>query len=184
MHGGRGAASAGLLALLPSCASLHADKHTYEASSPAVEVGGAKIRMQVRPEGADNAFSVSAMVVSTTVATLDGPFRWRIEATGEPGRQEKLIVRRIRTRTAVTKRDEWFPASELNRYANFKPQDGGTTRALYPIPGMLKVKPRSNGTFENSALRSGLDEPPVPVPVGSPVCAMKPGITRWKTTPS
>ena len=71
MHGGRGAASAGLLALLPSCASLHADKHTYEASSPAVEVGGAMVRMQVRPEGADNAFSVSAMVVSTTVATLD-----------------------------------------------------------------------------------------------------------------
>ena len=24
----------------------------------------------------------------------------------------------------------------------------------------------------------------MPVPVGSPVCAMKPGITRWKTTPS
>ena len=147
MHGGRGAASAGLLALLPSCASLHADKHTYEASSPAVEVGGAMVRMQVRPEGADNAFSVSAMVVSTTVATLDGPFRWRIEATGEPGRQEKLIVRRIRTRTAVTKRDEWFPASELNRYASFKPQDGGTTRALYPIPGMLKVKPREDGAL-------------------------------------
>jgi hypothetical protein len=36
----------------------------------------------------------------------------------------------------------------------------------------------------NSALRSGLSEPPMPVPVGSPPCAMKPSITRWNTTPS
>ena len=26
-------------------------------------------------------------------------------------------------------------------------------------------------------------EPPVPVPLGSPVCAMKPSMTRWKTMP-
>ncbi len=36
----------------------------------------------------------------------------------------------------------------------------------------------------NSALRSGSSLPPVPVPVGSPPWAMKPGITRWNTTPS
>ncbi len=44
--------------------------------------------------------------------------------------------------------------------------------------------PRSNGTEENSAGTSGSLEPPRPVPVGSPVWAMKPSITRWNTTPS
>ena len=47
----------------------------------------------------------------------------------------------------------------------------------------IDTEPRTCGSFENSAL-SGSPMPPEPVPVGSPVCAMKPSITRWKTTPS
>src|SRR5215467_558082 len=43
--------------------------------------------------------------------------------------------------------------------------------------------PRTCFSPENSALRSPRSDPPVPVPVGSPVCAMNPGITRWNTTP-
>lgn len=147
MHGGGIAASACLLVVSPSCASLHADSRTYAASSPAVGVGGAKVRMQVRPEGADHSYSLSAMVVSTTVATLDGPFSWRIEATGTPGNQDRLVVHRIRTRTAVTKRDEWYPSSLLGQYAKFKSRDDGTTRAIYPIPGLLKVKPLEDGAL-------------------------------------
>ena len=54
---------------------------------------------------------------------------------------------------------------------------GSEVRAMPSVP-------RSNGSDENSAGRSGLSEPPRPVPVGSPVCAMKPGITRWKMMPS
>jgi hypothetical protein len=54
--------------------------------------------------------------------------------------------------------------------------------------------PRSCGSFENSAGRSGWSDPPVParrrlksgfrmLPFAtSPVWAMKPSITRWKTT--
>src|SRR5450631_1779402 len=43
--------------------------------------------------------------------------------------------------------------------------------------------PRVNGTFENSAGRSGYLEPPVPLPFWpSPVCAMKPVMTRWNGT--
>ena len=35
----------------------------------------------------------------------------------------------------------------------------------------------------NAKVQKGF-EPLVPVPVGSPPCAMNPGITRWNTTPS
>ena len=41
----------------------------------------------------------------------------------------------------------------------------------------IETVPRTCFSFENSAL-SLLPEPPVPVPVGSPVCAMKPSMTR------
>src|SRR5215212_4472745 len=44
--------------------------------------------------------------------------------------------------------------------------------------------PRLKGSLENSAGMSGSFEPPMPVPVGSPVCAMNPSMTRWKIMPS
>ena len=57
------------------------------------------------------------------------------------------------------------------------------------IPGFMAQGGDPSGTGmggsdENSCLMFGLDEPEVPVPVGSPPWAMKPGITRWNTTPS
>src|SRR5690348_8758660 len=48
----------------------------------------------------------------------------------------------------------------------------------------MEQVPRTCGSELNSALRFGYFEPPVPVPFGHPVCAMKPSITRWKTIPS
>ena len=45
----------------------------------------------------------------------------------------------------------------------------------------IEAVPRTCGSSLNSALRLGWSEPLVPVPVGSPPCAMKPGITRWNT---
>ncbi len=48
----------------------------------------------------------------------------------------------------------------------------------------IEQTPRTCGSALNSCGRSGSLLPPMPVPVGSPPCAMKPGITRWKTTPS
>ena len=107
--------------------SLIAKKNTYDsaASSPPVRVNGAEIRMQVKPEGTSGgSYALSAMVVSAAVATLDGPFRWRIEATGEAGRQEYLVVHRIRTRTGKTGRDEWYPAGLLGKKADFKRPEG------------------------------------------------------------
>src|SRR5690606_5228913 len=44
--------------------------------------------------------------------------------------------------------------------------------------------PRSKGVGVNSAGRSSYFDPPLPSPLGSPVCAMKPSITRWNVRPS
>ncbi|WGM48257.1 hypothetical protein KOAAANKH_03153 [Brevundimonas sp. NIBR10] len=48
----------------------------------------------------------------------------------------------------------------------------------------IEQTPRTWRSAENSAFRLGFLEPEVPVPVGSPPWAMKPAMTRWKTTPS
>src|SRR5438552_945120 len=42
----------------------------------------------------------------------------------------------------------------------------------------MPTVPRAKWALENSACILGSFDPPVPVPVGSPVCAMKPSITR------
>lgn len=153
MHGKARAASAVLLLSMATsgCVSLIADKHTYDASSPPVRVNGADIRMQVRPEGTDGgSYAVSAMVVSAAVATMDGPFRWRLEATGRKGEHRSLVIHRIHTRTTKTKRSEWFPSSQLGKRADFLPVKGENelTRARYPIPGRLVVRPRDDGAIE------------------------------------
>lgn len=132
--------------------SLIAKKHTYDtaASSSPVVVNGAKVRLQLKPEGTGKGtFGVSAMVVGATVATLDGPFRWRIEATDETGRLEWMWVRSLRTRTEVTKRDEPYPTAHLNHRADFlKPKRApGPARAVFDIPGLLQVKPREDGAL-------------------------------------
>lgn len=132
---------------------IRADKRTYgaAASSPPVTVGGTAVRMQVKPEGtAPGAIAVSAMVVGGAMATFDGPFRWRLEATGEPGKQEYLVVHRIRTRTAKTHRDEWYPADKLGKRADFTRSAGSSaaTRAVYPVPGLLMVMPLEDGALE------------------------------------
>ena len=151
MHGHRIAASAALVSISlasSGCVGLIASKQTYHASSPAVKVGGASVRMQVRPEGdGGGSYALSAMVVSAAVATLDGPFSWRIEATGDAGKQSHLMVHRVRVRTEKTKRDEWYPADLLGRRVDFKAikESPELSRSVYPIPGLLAVKPREDG---------------------------------------
>src|SRR5476651_406361 len=58
---------------------------------------------------------------------------------------------------------------------------------LRALPGSLEraidVTPRPCGSLLNSAGRRS-PMPPMPLPSGSPVWAMKPSITRWNTTPS
>ncbi len=151
----RAALSLACLISTTSCVSLIAKKNTYgtAASSPPVRVAGAEIRMQVKPEGTEGGtYAVSAMVASVAVATFDGPFKWRLEAIGQPGKQQSLIVHRVRTQTSKTQRDEWYPAKGLGRFAEFKFPKKVTdhTRAIYPIPGLLVVKPKVDGALEIS----------------------------------
>jgi hypothetical protein len=144
-------AAVGLLSvLLTSCASLIADKHTYDAgaASPAVVVNGATVRLRMKPEGTGKgSMAVSLMVVSAAKATMDGPFRWRLDAEGREGHHEWVIVHRIRTLTSITKRDERYPERHLGERASFRKREDAF-RASYLIPGVLNVKPREDGALE------------------------------------
>jgi hypothetical protein len=168
MHALRTSARAVLACLLlaqTGCVGLVASKHSYSASSHAAKVNGAEIRMQVKPEGTDGGtYAMTAMVVSAAVATFDGPFRWRLEAIGIPGSHESVVVHRIHTRTGKTKRDEWYPTKHLGKRADFRPikDQPQKSRAIYPIPGLLVVKPREDGdlslTVDLSVIREGRSE--------------------------
>lgn len=154
MHGIRLAASVCLIGVaslaLSSCVSLMAKKNSY-ASSPPVQVNGAAIRMQVKPQGTSgSSYAVSAMVVSAAVATFDGPFNWRLEAIGKPGMHQSLVIHRIRTRTSLSKRDEWYPTAHLGKRADFQTSKSKsqTSRASYLVPGLLQVKPKEDGALE------------------------------------
>jgi len=71
----------------------------------------------------------------------------------------------------------WFGANMMKNW--LFAVCGSWVRAMPQVPRMKRA--RLGG--ENSDCRSGRPmerAPPVPVPVGSPVWAMKPGITRWK----
>src|SRR6266496_179060 len=70
----------------------------------------------------------------------------------------------------------------LDPSANMKKNCEFAVSTLSPRRAMPTI-PRLNGTSENSAFRLGYFEPPVPLKFWpSPVCAMKPSITRWNGT--
>lgn len=146
----RGIAVIFLPVLFGGCATLIADRHTYEseAESPAVVVNGATVRLRMKAEGTENgAFAISAMVITAGKATFDGPFRWRVDAVGELGKHEWVQVHRIRTRTQTSQRDKWYPERHLGERAIFREREDGF-RARYQIPGLLNVKPREDGALD------------------------------------
>lgn len=150
-------ARSGLICLLAvwlaGCASFRATKHTYAAGDGGASLNGARLRMQVLPQGDSGGVMVSAMVVAAGSTTLDGPFRWRIEAQGQQGHQQELVLHRLHTRTTATKRSEWYPPQHLGRRALFHPlkDEPGRVVARYEIPGLLEVKPRIDGELTITA---------------------------------
>ena len=131
------------------CMAFRASKRTY-AGHGGAEINGARVVLQVKPEGsAGGSFAFSAMVVGAGTATLDGPFSWRIVATGRAGEHEEMVVHRLHTRTSKTKRSEWFPARQLGRVARFRKvrEQPGVVRARYEIPGHIEIKPREDGAI-------------------------------------
>jgi hypothetical protein len=133
---------------LSNCASLIAKKNTYASEGPSVKINGATVRMQVNPQGSANgSMAFSAMIVSSAVATLEGPFRWRLEAVGTPGVHQSVVIHRLHTTTEKSKRSGWYPAEKLNRRADFKTSKDqpSIARARYEIPGLLKVDSATDG---------------------------------------
>ncbi|MEP2775974.1 MAG: hypothetical protein ABJQ29_14040 [Luteolibacter sp.] len=134
------------------CVGFYGTRSTYGAAVEGVEVNGARITMQVKPEGTSGgSYALTAMVVGVGVANLDGPFRWRIEAEGKEGVHEALYVTRIRTKTSVTKRDEVYPDKWLGEKIPFSKKQSypaGVVKAVFEIPGRLEVKPKEDGALE------------------------------------
>lgn len=140
------------LLLQVGCVGFYGTRSTYGAAGSGADVNGATVSMQVKPEGTSGgSYAISAMVVGVGVANLDGPFRWRVEAVGQEGVHEAMYVQRIRTVTKVTKRDEWFPEKWLGERVDFvrkKTYDPGVVKAVFDIPGQLKVKPKEDGALD------------------------------------
>ncbi len=133
--------------LLTSCAKMWMKDHGFR-KTPAVEINGAQVNSGVKPMGGKGGLAFSAMIVAAGTGTLDGPFRWRVEAEGEEGIHEWIRVNQARVSTSTTKRDEPFPRAYLGKKAEFVPIPGekGETFAKFQLPGKLSVYPRTDGT--------------------------------------
>lgn len=142
----------GLALAQPGCMSFYGNRSTYGQTGGGAPINGATVTMQVKPEGTSGgSYAMSAMVVGAAVANLDGPFRWRIDAVGKEGVHEAMYVRRLRTVTSITKRDEWFPESWLGKRTDFvrkKSYAPGEVRAVFDIPAKLDVKPSVDGALD------------------------------------
>ncbi|QTN32296.1 hypothetical protein HZ994_08115 [Akkermansiaceae bacterium] len=137
---------------LPSCMGFYGNRSTYGQAGGGAEIGGARVSMQVRPEGTSGgSYALSAMVVGVGVANLDGPFSWRIEAVGREGVHERMYVQGIRTVTSITGRNEKFPEQWLGERRDFvrkKSYAPGEVRAVFEVPAKLDVKPSVDGALD------------------------------------
>ena len=131
---------------LGGCGHVYLDSESYAPGS-AVEINGAQVRSTVKPNGGEGGFAFSAMVYTAGSGSLDGPFLWRVEATGQEGVHQGLIVHRLKVTTEKTARSEWYPSRYLGIEVPFKPVPGrkGETFAKFRIPGELEVYPEKDG---------------------------------------
>jgi len=131
---------------LTSCGHIYTKKVGYAESSIS-EVNGAKVNAAFRPNGGNGSFSFSALVYTAGAAKLEGPFLWRMQAQGEEGKHESMIIHRVKVLTSKTKREEWFPTEYLGKPIEFQPykKTPGQSFAYFQMPGELKVLPEEDG---------------------------------------
>lgn len=131
---------------LCSCGHIFTQSHTYQKSSR-VPINGAMVGSSVKPMGGKSGFALSAMVYMAGSATLDGPFIWRVEADGNMGEHQSMVVHRVKVSTSKTKRSEWYPREHLGYRMPFVPfkKEPGKVYAQFQIPGKLKVYSRTDG---------------------------------------
>ena len=131
---------------LSSCGHIYTKSHSYQKSD-AVTINGASVGGALKPEGGKGGVGLSAMVYMAAAATLDGPFRWRIEAEGKDGVHQSLQVHRIKVITSETNRNEWYPSEYLGEAVPFKAykKEPGKAFANFQMQGKLNVYPRTDG---------------------------------------
>ena len=96
--------------------------HGFRKTS-SVEINETKVNSAVKPMGGKDGISLPAMVYSAGTGSLDGPFRWRVEAVGEEGVHEWIHVNRA---TVTTEKTKWVlfelePESQWNTKTVFLP---------------------------------------------------------------
>lgn len=134
------------LTLLTSCGHVVTKSETYDTSQT-VTINGAKVATGVKPVGGKNGMALSAMVYMAGSASLEGPFRWRIQAEGLKGKHTHMTVHRLKVETSKTRRKEWFPSKKLGWRKDFEPykKEAGKVFAVYQVPGKLAVDPKKDG---------------------------------------
>lgn len=140
-----------LCLLTCSCGHVFTKNHTYEEkNAKGAVVNGATIFAELEPQGGKGGLSASAMVYFAGSATLEGPFRWSINARGKTGEHEVLRVNAIKTTTKLTNRSEWFPQAYLGEDATFKKtrKDRSAALAKVKLPGLLEVYPEKDGPID------------------------------------
>lgn len=135
--------------LLTSCAQMAIKDRNYRATRD-VEVNGAQVRSALKPIGGNSGFALSAMFYSAGVGSTDGPYRWRVEADGKAGVHEWLRVNQVQVTTSKTKRNEWYPTSQLGVKSPFEevPGEEGVTFAKSQFAGKLTVMPKVDGDIK------------------------------------
>ena len=131
---------------LQSCMQSVLKDHNFRETQP-VEINGAQVKSGLKPLGGKGGFSFSAMIYAAGTGSLDGPFRWRVEAEGTEGQHEWLRVNQARVSTETTKRRETYPQNRLGSQVKFVPIPGekGKSFAQFEIPGKLTILPREDG---------------------------------------
>ena len=122
------------------------EDHNFKKTE-VVGINGAKVKSALKPLDGKGGISLSVMVYAAGARTLDGPFRWRVEAEGLEGEHEWIQANQARVTTETTTRCEPYPQKHLGSRAKLVPISGekGKAFAKFEIPGKLTVFSRKDG---------------------------------------